>query len=135
MNKALIICIAGASSLFSAIASGAPGEYWEVTTKMEVPGVPYAMPPMTNRVCIGKGEANDPRRSLKEDDCEMSDVKTSGDKTTWTARCTHGGDVMIGRGEQTTAADSYQGTMHFSGKSMNMTQSYSGKRVGGACDT
>jgi hypothetical protein len=69
----------------------------------------------------------------------MSDIKTVGNKTTWKARCDHGGDVMTGVGEQTTSANGYQGKMQFSGKSrgqdMNMTMAFSGKHIGGSCDS
>lgn len=123
------------TSLFSAVALAAPGEYWEITTKMEMPGMPFAMPATTQKVCIGKGEEKDPRKSSKDKDCEMTDVKTAGNKTSWKMRCTHDGEVMTGIGEQTTTANSYQGTMKMSGKNMTMNTSYSGKHVGGGCDT
>lgn len=135
MKKILIACFAGITSLFSILAFGAPGEYWEITSKMEMPGMPFGMPAMTNKVCIGKGEETDPRKSSKDKDCEMTDIKTSGKKTSWKMRCNREGEVMTGSGEQTTSANSYQGTMRFSGKDINMTQTYSGKRVGGTCDT
>lgn len=139
MRKIFIACFAGIAGLFSAVAFGAPGEYWEITTKMEMPGMPFAMPATTQKLCIGKGDESDPRNSSKDKDCEMTDVKTSGNKTSWNFRCNRNGEEMTGSGEQTTSANSYQGTMRFAGKSkkrdMNMTQSYSGKRIGGACDT
>jgi hypothetical protein len=68
----------------------------------------------------------------------MTDVKTSGNKVSWKVRCDHDGEVMTGTGEQTTTANSYDGKMKMtsSGKhGMNMTMAYSGKRVGGACDS
>jgi Protein of unknown function (DUF3617) len=139
MKKIGIACFILAASAFSAAASAAPGEYWEITTKMEMPGMPFQMPASTHKVCIGKGNEKDPRQSSKDKDCEVIDSKISGNKTSWKMRCNRNGEVMTGSGEQTTTADSYQGTIHLSGKSegrdMNMTQTYSGKRVGGSCDT
>ena len=31
------------------------GEYWEVTSKMEIPGMPFAMPVSSSKVCVTKG--------------------------------------------------------------------------------
>ena len=64
---------------------------WEITTRMEMPGMPFPMPAMTNKVCIGKGEEKNPGKSKEDKDCEMTDVKTSGNKTSWKMRCTHDG--------------------------------------------
>jgi hypothetical protein len=54
-------------------------------------------------------------------------------------RCDHKGEVMTGSGEQTTSASGYEGKMQISGKSggrdMNMTTAFSGKRIGGSCDS
>lgn len=137
MKKLLVACFACTASLFALTASAGTGEYWEITSKTEMPGMPFAMPSTTQKVCIGKGNEKQPRSS-KDQDCQMSDVKISGNKTSWKMRCNSNGDTMTGEGEQTTNADSYEGVVHLvsSGKhAMNMTQHYSGKRVGGSCDT
>lgn len=139
MKKILAVCLAFAASAFSVGAISAPGEYWEITSKMEIPGMP-AMPTTTQKLCVGKGNEKDPQQSSK--DCQVSDIKISGNKTSWMVRCNNrnGETAMTGSGEQTiTMADNYQGTIHFSrksgGRDINMTQSYSGKRLGGNCDT
>lgn len=106
---------------------------------MDMAGMPFAMPATTQKVCVAKGSEKDPRHSSKDKECEMSDVKISGNKTSWTVKCNRKGEVWTGNGEQTSTGDSYQGTMHLTGKSgkrdMNMTTSYSGKRLGGSCDS
>ena len=139
MNKRLIVLLSMMSGLTSVAALAAPGEYWEVTSKMEMPGMPFAMPATTMKVCIPKGGEKDPNRTSTDKDCQMTDMKTVGNKTTWKVRCDHKGDVMTGTGEQTTSANGYEGKMQFSGKSggrdMNMSSVYSGKRVGGSCDS
>ncbi len=139
MNKFLTICLAVSGLLFSVAAQSAAGEYWEVTSKMEMVGMPFAMPSTTVKVCIPKGGENDPRKTSGDKDCQMTDIKTVGNKTSWKARCTHDGEVMTGSGEQTTTANGYDGKIHFSGKSsgqdMDMKMAFSGKRVGGSCDS
>jgi hypothetical protein len=139
MNKHFIAILGMLTGLLSAAACAAPGEYWEITSKMEMQGMPFAMPGTTQKVCIPKGSEKDPKKTSGDKDCQMTDIKTVGNKTTWKMRCDHNGEVMTGTGEQTTSAGGYQGKMKFSGKSqgrdVNMTTAFSGKRVGGSCDS
>jgi hypothetical protein len=139
MNRHFIAVLGILTGLLSAAAFAAPGEYWEITSKMEMPGMPFAMPSTTQKVCISKGSESNPEKTSGDKNCKMTDVKTVGNKTTWKARCDHDGEVMTGIGEQTTSANGYQGKMQFSGKShgqdMNMTMAFSGKHIGGSCDS
>lgn len=139
MKKILALSFALLVGAFSVAAYGAPGEWWEVTAKMEMPGMPFAMPAMTTKVCIAKGAANDPHQATQDKDCKMTDVKISGNKTSYKVRCVHDGEVMNGTGEITSTPDSYQGTMRLSGTSdgeaVNMNTTYRGKRIGPACDS
>lgn len=136
MNKYFALI---AAMLISASIHAKPGEYWEITSKMEMPGMPFAMPPTTMKTCIAKGSENDPGQTSGDKDCKVTDVKTVGNKTTWKARCERNGEVMTGTGEQTTSAGAYKGKIRFKGKSdgedMDMNMEYSGKRIGGNCDT
>jgi hypothetical protein len=139
MNRNFIAILGLTTGLLTVAAYAAPGEYWEVTSKMEMPGMPFAMPATTVKVCIPKGAENNPEKTSGDKNCKMTDVKTVGNKTTWKARCDHDGEVMTGVGEQTTTANGYDGKMQISGKShgqdMNMNMAFSGKRVGGSCDS
>jgi len=139
MKRYFVVPVAVISSLASLTAFAAPGEYWEVTSKMEMPGMPFAMPPTTTKVCIQKGGENNPEKTSGDKSCKMSDVKTVGNKTTWKMRCDRDGEVMTGSGEQSTSPNGYQGKMQMSGKSgghdMSMSTAFSGKRIGGSCDT
>ena len=139
MNKHLTAILAIMTSMLSATSHAVPGEYWEVTNKMEIPGMPFAMPPTTSKVCIAKGMENDPKNTSGNKDCQVSDVKTVANKASWKVRCVQDGEVMTGKGEQTTTANGYTGKMQLSGKSggedINMNMAYSGKRIGGTCDS
>ncbi len=139
MNRHYLAVLGMLSVLLSVTAHAAPGEYWEITSKMEMPGMPFAMPATTQKVCIAKGNENNPEKTSGDKSCKMTDVKTVGNKTTWKARCDHDGEVMTGTGEQTTTANGYDGKIQFAGKSrgqdMSMTMAFSGKRVGGSCDS
>lgn len=139
MNRCLVAPVAVMSCLVSLAANAAPGEYWEITSKMEMPGMPFAMPATTQKVCIQKGAESNPEKTSGDKSCKMTDVKTVGNKTTWKMRCDRDGEVMTGSGEQTTSPGAYQGKMQMSGKSggrdMSMSTAFSGKRIGGSCDT
>jgi hypothetical protein len=137
MKPLFLVSLAAIAGLFSATAFSAPGEYWEVTSKMEMPGMPMAIPPTTSKVCISRNDEKDPgklMRSKNSSDCKLTDIKTSGNKTTWKIKC-NSDEISGGSGEMTRSANSYKGVMHLSGQNGEMTQTYDGKRVGGNCDT
>jgi hypothetical protein len=138
MKKPIITCLFFAASTFSVSAFSATGEYWEATSKMEMEGMPFAMPATTRKVCVAKGSERDPRQSAPNKDCKMSDINFSGNKTSWKIRCNHDGNITEGTGEFTHGSDSYQGKMLMKstshGELMTMTMALSGKRIGGSCE-
>jgi hypothetical protein len=107
-------------------------DLWEVTTKMEIPGMPMAMPAQTNRVCVAKNP-RDEDYIPKRENCRVLESKRTGNTLTYKMACT-GKDAMNVAGEMTYGTNSYEGRMQMSGKmegqAMQMTQSYAGKRVG-----
>lgn len=136
MKKFAIASLACAASAFSSLALGAPGEYWEVTSKMEMAGMPFAMPGQTMKVCIVRGAERNPP---PDKECETSDVRVSGNKTLWKVRCTKNGEIMNGSGEMSGNMDQSEGSLRLSGKSggqnVEMTMKHRSKRLGGACDS
>lgn len=114
---------------------------WEITTQMNMPGMPYQMPPMTFKHCVtpemlakdhGLGEQKSPPGSH----CERTRMKLSGNRAEWAVSCT-GKANMSGHGTLTwDSPDSYHGethlTMDMDGQTRNMTQTMQGKRLG-AC--
>lgn len=121
-------------SSLPAVAEGTD-EQWEITTKMEMKGMPMAMPAMTNQACLPKNRKSneDLIPKDKNSDCKMSDVKQSGNKMTFKMSCT-GKQAMTGEGEIEHNADNYRGKMHIvgnmEGQPVDMTQNFSGKRIG-----
>jgi hypothetical protein len=103
-----------------------------MTNKVEMQGM--NMPAMTSKVCMPKGGERDPRNANTDKECEMTDVKVSGNKSSWKMRCTKDGDVITGTGEMTAGVDRNEGVMTMNSKHGNMTMSYVNKRLGGACD-
>ena len=132
IHFAALVYLAGALSLCAAPPISAQGkdDLWEVTSRMEMPGMPMAMPPQVSRVCSGKNR-KDEDLVPKQGDCRMIEGKRSGNTFTYKMECsgTHASTV---NGTVTFGTDAYDGKMHMVMKGSNdaMDMSFSGKRVG-----
>jgi hypothetical protein len=113
---------------------------WQVTMELNIPGMPQGMPPMTMTQCITKEQAADPSKLVPQGagrglppDCKISDMKTEGNKTSWSMKC-EGQTAMNGTGEFTFVGDTYTGLIKMDtdrgGQPATMTMKYSGKRLG-----
>ena len=113
-------------------AQQGPDDLWEITSKMEMAGMPFAMPPQTSRVCLQKGKQEEGVMP-KDQNCRIEDMRRSGNRTTFRMIC-EGKDRMTGTVDITSTGDSYQGTMQMQGtmdgRTVNMTNAYSGRKVG-----
>ena len=134
MNKSLFsMTIWALLSAMPILAAGSDG-LWEVSSKMEIAGMPFAMPSRASQICIPKGQETDPNhavRKSKEQNCTMSDVKVNGSKSTWKMRC-DGKDPMTGEGEMMRGNGTYSGKTVLHAKRGDMTMVYEGRRIG-AC--
>jgi hypothetical protein len=114
-------------------AEGIRPGMWEITTTMDMPGMPMKMPPTTIRHCYTAEEVKDQKKVISSDkDCTVTDVKSSGNKVTWKMKCT-GQNPGTFSGETVFSGDSYVSTMKMesqggAGTSVNMK--VQGKRVG-----
>jgi len=135
MNKMTTGLLAGLMGVCVSLpAAAAPGEMWEITSKMEMDGMPMAMPAQTSQACLPKDRKPDSMVPKNESsDCKMTEHKQAGNKMTFKMVCS-GKDPMTGSGEITSSGNSYSGKMHITGKvdgeSMDMKQSFSGKKLG-----
>ena len=135
MNKGIGFGL-GMGALFWCAAALAAGddESWEMSVKMDMPGM--AMPAVKHTTCLPKGGAYKPDSGPKDKNCQMTDVKVSGNTTSWKMQCA-GKEPMTASGEMTRTADTMNGSMKMNmmmqGQSMQMTQIMSGRRVGN-CD-
>ena len=123
-----------ASMLPIAVMAEGTDDLWEVTTKMEMPGMPMAMPPQTIRQCLAKGSKDD-AYIPRQQNCRVVDSQRTGNRITLKMVCP-GTDAMEATGDVTVAAASYDGRMTMvmcrDGQSMEMASTFTGKRVG-AC--
>jgi hypothetical protein len=112
-----------------------PDELWETTMKMEMAGM--TMGGDTQQVCIKKGRG-DADRVPKSEECTTTDVRTSGNRTTFAMVC-KGDPPMSGTGDITSTPNANSGriTMRSTrrGEEMTMVQTFSSKRIGTCTDT
>lgn len=114
MPRLLYLMLTLLMTMHASLAHAAAGETWEITTTSEMSGM--KMPETKLTICQPKRGEPDPRQMMQDDgNCKISDIKTSGIKTTWKVRCDGDGQKMRGSGEITHNRDSYQGKMRMSG--------------------
>lgn len=110
-----------------------PGE-WEFETTTQSPMTPQPTT-KTRRQCVTESDA-DPLAAMTADSkCTISDRTTSGNTLTWKMSCADtGGPSMQGEGRLTADGDTAQGQMtmraSFGGQTMEMKQTWKGKRLG-----
>jgi hypothetical protein len=132
MKMRIVLAIAAAMFLAPRAALAQAGDLWEVTVKMEMPGMPMAMPAQTHRLCLAK-QPNDESYIPRNPDCKVTETRRTGNTQRFKMVCT-GRHPMNMEGEVTHAKDAYSGRSRMTGKmegqDMDMTQIFSGKKVG-----
>jgi len=126
--------VAGACVALACIGARAAdnGELWEVTTQMNMAGMPAGMGNQTTRVCHEAGEPKKQAQGAVRKDCKMSDVKQSGNRVTMTMTCPEGTAVM--ENVYNAAHTEYKGSMKMTMRDgKQMTMNMSGRKVG-SCD-
>ena len=118
---------------FAALAAD-DGELWEVTTQMNIPGMPAGMAGMggaPQRVCNGKDPKEDAMRRPDMQKCKVVDMKQTATRMTLTMSCPEGQAVI----DQTynAARTEYKGTMTMKTRDGDMVMNMSGRKVG-TCD-
>lgn len=109
---------------------------WEITTELEIPGMSSDMPQQrfTHTECLKKDDYV-PQGSQNKGaggNCEIKDVRTSGDTVSWTMHCDTGQGDMDGEGTITYRGDTFEGTINTVMQGgMKMTQHLQGRRIGG----
>lgn len=135
----VLLLIITPSAVFSAVPNMQEGK-WENTIemKMEMPVMPFAMPPMTFTTiqCLTKKDIV-PDTAQKDQKCEIKDQKIIGDKVTWRVQCVDENGTLDGRGEITYSGNSYAGFIQMKSipkekgaQPMNMSYKLKGLRIG-----
>ena len=137
MKKTLIIFVVLLSLLWTAGAWAQLKEgLWEITTQVEMKGMPQSMPPTTLRQCITKSDPV-PRNKDKNYDCKTTGQKINGNTVSYTVECKGKDGVMQTSGTTTYTDNSMNGatTTNFKMKgqpAMQMASKIKGKYIG-AC--
>jgi hypothetical protein len=102
---------------------------WEITTTVEIPGMPAGMmKPQTVTTCLSQKESVP--KGKNETDCTMKDVRTEGNTVSWTVVCKE----ATSKGRITYAGATYEGTtestMKQDGKDMTIKTTMKGRHVG-----
>ncbi len=129
---ALGTCLCFAASSKSAVSTGKTGDLWDVTSEISMEGMPVKMPSQKNTVCASKNWKEPPGAQNPHQQCQISDLKSVGSKTTWKMQCSS--STMTGDGEITrTSRDAYSGAIKMSSADGTVTIKLSGQKVG-ECD-
>jgi hypothetical protein len=113
-------------------AGGIRPGMWEITSAMELPGMPMGMPPTTVKHCYTADDVKDEKKMISRDkNCTVTDFKRSGNKVAWKMKCT-GKNAGTFTGESVFSGDSYTSAMKMEseGKGRTMNMKVNGKRVG-----
>ena len=107
---------------------------WEITTRMDMPGMPASMGQHASQICYRPSDVQDAARTVPKDrNCDIKDYKLSGNTASWRMEC-RGETQMSGSGTFTYSGNSYSGSTELSmkqgGRTMNMKQTYSARRIG-----
>jgi hypothetical protein len=138
---ALVCAFAFALPSFGADNPQKPGR-WEITTDIDMPGMPMKIPPTTRTVCVTKEDIEkNPERTIpkpqkrgggEREDCKISDYKVDKNTVSWTVKC-EGEHPLTGNGKMTYEAESFNGVTEMKMGDREMKVVMKGKFLGGEC--
>lgn len=133
LRKSILSAVILVGAVHAPLAASAAGndELWEVSTQMNIPGMPPGMGGMTQQVCQDKDPRKQGPQGQDMEKCKVTDVKESGTRLTISMTCPQGRAVI----ERTFNAGrtEYKGTMKMTTRDGDMTMNMSGRKIG-ACD-
>jgi hypothetical protein len=103
---------------------------WEITSKMEIPGMPVPMPPITYRQCM-TNQNPVPNQSQPGQECHMKNLKTKGNIVSWEMVCDSPQGEVKSSGKITYKGDRLDGVvmMDMPGQGQ-MKTTMTGRRIG-----
>lgn len=127
----IIAAIALACAPSVSLAAGTD-DLWEVTTQMNMPGMPPGMGGNTSQQCFEKDMRKNVTKGKGAQECTVTDSKESGNKLTITMSCKNNRSAVMeyvfnpGRTE-------YKGTMRMKDGGRDIVMNTSGRKIG-TCD-
>ena len=126
---AVIVLWAGAAVAGPNMSEGK----WEITSKMEMEGMPMAMPPTKTTMCLNPKETV-PQKPSKNEDCKFLSRNIEGNTVTWVMQCKDKHGTMESKGKITYHGNTFEGKvvmdMNHGGRPQTMKQELSGRRIG-----
>jgi hypothetical protein len=128
---ASMLVIAGCDSKPKAPSMNMQDGQWEMTMKMDMPGMPpAAMQPRTITTCLSKKDLIPQSQPDAQNKCEIKNRNIAGDTVTWEMVCPN----MTGKGTMTYAGTTVVGgsetTINMDGKIQTIKTAMSGKYLG-----
>lgn len=102
---------------------------WEITSKMEMPGMPMQMPAQSYKHCMTTDNMV-PQQQSPNQDCKMISNNVRGNTVTWKMECKTPQGPTIMDGKVTYNNDSMNGVIKMKQSGMDMTQRMSGRYLG-----
>ena len=108
---------------------------WEITIRMEMPGVPAnQMKPVASTHCL-KDRQQVPQLLQQEHTCQILKTNMEGDSLSWTMKCHSGEGSIDGSGKMTYRGSRFEGVIRLTMRQpnaspMKITQYVSGQRLG-----
>jgi hypothetical protein len=131
-KKICIILFVISIFLFSCTVQKGPNMkegMWEITIRMEVPGMPVQMSPQTYTQCLTKKEAV-PQREEPSQACKIVKQDIKGDTVSWVVECHTGEGITVSDGRIAYKGDTMEGVIKMKQKGMEVTQRLSGRWIG-----
>jgi hypothetical protein len=107
---------------------------WEITMRIEVPGMPVQMSPQTYTQCLTPKKAvPEPQRGESSQDCKVTKQDMTGDTVSWVVECKTSQGTAVSDGKITYKGDTFAGVIQMTQGSTKVTQQLSGRWIG-ACE-
>ncbi len=136
-KETVLVCAALMAVLWVAPAYAGPNIMdgkWEITSKVEMKGMPMEMPAVKTTMCLDNKNAV-PQKPERNQDCKMISNKIEGNTVTWVMQCRDkNGDTIDSSGRITYKGTSFDGNVEtdMSGRrgKQHISQKMTGKRIG-----
>jgi hypothetical protein len=102
---------------------------WEITVKMEMPGMPRQMPAQKYTHCLKKDNMV-PHKEEPGQECKMVKRDIKGDTVSWVVECKTREGTAVSNGRVTYKGETFEGIVKVKHAGMEMTQHMSGRWIG-----
>jgi hypothetical protein len=124
----LILALAVPAS-FAADAPSVKAGKWQWTMQMDIPGMPFKVPPVKVEHCVTPEDAKSAVPSDQNGkDCKASNPEVDGNTYRWTVDCPK--QKMTAKGEITYSDDTMTGELKMNSDGQESSMKYTGKWLG-----